>query len=105
LSIEDSQKVDFISIDKEGNVVLTISDHLEWVENNEHLLILQNKINSYLAFIENGNLYEQYPDTKDKKIIISIVAKFLPDNDGELFLKRAKEILNSAGYNYAFSML
>ena len=105
MSIEDSQKIDVISIDKEGNVVLTISDHLEWDESNENLLILQNKINFYLASIENRNLYEQYPEAKDRKIIISIIAKFRPNDDGELFLQQARATLNSAGYAFFFSIL
>ena len=49
MSVDQLDKVDFISKTSEGNVELTISDHLEWDDKNEHLLILQNKINAYLV--------------------------------------------------------
>ena len=45
-----------MSIDNDENVVLTITDHLEWDIENEHLLILQDKINAYLGAIEDGEL-------------------------------------------------
>ena len=44
MSVDQLDKVDFISKTSEGNVELTISDHLEWDDKNEHLLILQNKV-------------------------------------------------------------
>lgn len=53
MSIEETEVIDFIGIDKEqGEVSLTISDHLEWDDN--HLFILQKKLNSYISFIESG---------------------------------------------------
>src|SRR5437867_5010001 len=79
MSVENLNVIDFVSIDKNENVVLTISDHLEWDINNEHLLILQNKINNYLASIENGSFYENYPKRKDRNIVISIAAKYSPN--------------------------
>jgi len=56
VSVENFKVIDVVSIDKNENVVVGASDHLEWDEKNEHLLILQNKINAYLAAIENGSL-------------------------------------------------
>ncbi len=105
MSVENLNILDAVSIDKNKNVVLSISDHLEWDEGNEHLLILQNKINLYLTAIENGSLYEEYPDAKNRDIVINIAAKFSPNNDGEIFLKRVKETLNLAGYAFSFSVL
>lgn len=53
MSIEQSDKIDFISTTKSGKVQLTISDHLEWNDEEMHLLILQKKINAYLDFIQS----------------------------------------------------
>ncbi|OGL65770.1 hypothetical protein A2753_02785 [Candidatus Uhrbacteria bacterium RIFCSPHIGHO2_01_FULL_47_11] len=39
MSIEQTSVVDFVSINKEGEVMLTISDHLEWDEKNEHVVL------------------------------------------------------------------
>ena len=102
MSIENLEVIDAISIDKDNNVVLSISDHLEWDEKNEHLVILQNKINLYLNAIESGDLYKHYPKAQDRDIVINIVSKFPPNNDGHLFLRKVKDILNSSGYNFSF---
>jgi len=59
MSIEQADKIDFVNIeDKTGDVLLSISDHLSWDEGEgEHLLMLQAKLNTYLAFIEGGQMY------------------------------------------------
>lgn len=62
MSIEDQGSVDAIGIDQEGVVVRTLSDHLEW--DDGHLFLLQEKINTYLAFLESGEVFETYPDSK-----------------------------------------
>jgi hypothetical protein len=102
MSIEQKDVIDFVSIDPKGNAVLTISDHLPWDAENEHLLLLQDKINSYLGAIETGELYDAYPNGKNRNIIIRIVALESPNKDGLLFLERAKGILTSAGYGFEF---
>jgi hypothetical protein len=59
MSVLDPNSVDAAGIDKEsGDVVLTISDHLEWDDANGHLLALQAKLNGYLRFVEGGDLPE-----------------------------------------------
>jgi hypothetical protein len=98
MSVDNSKVIDSISLDKEGNVVLTISDHLPWDEKNEHLLILQDKINAYLEFIENGELIENYPDANGREILINIITKYLPNTTAELFLKRTKDKSKSKNF-------
>jgi hypothetical protein len=68
------------------------------------LLILQNKINVYLSAIETGNFYEEYPDAKGRNIIINVVAQYEPNDSARLFLDTTKEILQSAGYGFEFSI-
>lgn len=103
MSVENLKVIDFVSIDLNGNVVLTISDHLEWNESNEHLLVLQDKINAYLSAIESGDLYKQYSDAKGRNIVINLVVKHVPNKDGMIFIKRIKEAVTSAGYSFTFS--
>lgn len=104
MSVKDLKVIDFVSIDLNSNAVLTISDHLEWDENNEHLQILQDKINIYLAAIENGSLYKEYPNAKNRDIVLNIVAKYPPNKDGKVFMQRVKESLKAAGYGFSFQI-
>ena len=105
MSVENLKVIDFASVDKNGNAVLTISDHLKWDDNNEHLLILQNKINAYLSAIEAGNFYDEYPDAKGRNIIISIVAKYEPNVNAKVFLNKTKEMLETTGYGFHFNVI
>ena len=105
MSVENFKILDVIGIDKNENAVLTISDHLEWDSDNEHLMILQNKINAYLEAIENGSLYIDYPKAIDRKIIINIIAKYEPSEDGKIFLDRISALLSEAGYGFKFSVV
>lgn len=106
MPLSNLEVVDVVSIDLIGNAVLTISDDLMWDDNNnEHLFALQSKINAYLGFIESGNLYQEYPNAKDRGITINIVAKYEPNDNARLFLDTTKKILQSAGYGFEFSVL
>ena len=105
MSVENKHVVDVIGIDKNENVILTISDHLEWDEFNEHLIILQDKLNSYLGFIESGNLYESYPDAIGRHIVINVCLKYKPNKVGKEFLARSEKILTAAGYGFSFKHL
>lgn len=105
MSVEDKNVIDIISIDEDGNAVLTISDHLKWDDQNEHLLILQDKINAYLESIEGGDLYIKYPNAKNRNIVIRIISLNEPNKDGYFFLDRAREVLEDAGYGFRFEHL
>lgn len=97
MSVEYKNVIDIITTDKQGTLVLTISDHLEWNDENEHLLLLQDKINSYLDFIESDQLAESYPDKADKKIMRQIVFKYYPNKTAEEFLAIVERFLNEKG--------
>jgi hypothetical protein len=105
MSIENIGIIDFVSLDKYGNTVLTISDHLEWDTNNEHLFLLQEKINAYINAIESGALYENYPAAKGKKIAISLSLKYWPSSDALQFLEKVRSYLNSNGYDFSYKKL
>jgi hypothetical protein len=106
MSVEDLNTIDIIGIDKEeDSVILTIADHLEWNGDDDHLYVLQEKINTYLGAIDSGELFEKYPDAKGRKVVINIVAKYEPDKEGFLFLEKVKEILSKTSYILQFSVL
>jgi hypothetical protein len=105
MAIENSNIIDFCSLDKYGNVELTISDHLMWDDTQNHLLLLQSKINAYLSTIESGELFVNYPSAKDKKVVIGLVLKYWPNSEGHLFLERVKVFLKSSGYDFYYKKL
>jgi hypothetical protein len=100
VSIEQPDVVDIISTNRlTGDVTLTISDHLDWSDSTEHQLLLQQKLNRYLAFVESGEILQSYPAAKDRRIVFKVVFKFAPDEAGLAFLANARSIIESAGFS------
>lgn len=100
MAIDNVEIIDLIGIDKRTDkVILTISDHLDWEDETSHILLLQDKINSYLRFIESGEIYESYPDAKNRAIVIQIVKKYSLTPKGEEFIRSAKCIVEDAGFD------
>jgi hypothetical protein len=81
-------------------VVLTVSDHLEWLDSRAHQEALQTKLNRYLAFIESGEMLDRYPDAKGRSVLIRVVMKFAPDASGREFLSRAEKVVAAAGFGF-----
>jgi len=102
MAVNDKNVIDMVSIDENDLVILTITDHLEWDSKNEHLLVLHEKINTYLGTTESHELYEKYPKAIEKNICIRIVSFHEPNHDGLIFLERVKEIIEKAGYRFEF---
>ena len=101
MTIEQEKAIDLINTNEEkGYVILTISDHLEWDEVGEKLLVLKNKINPYLAFIESDKILENHPEAKYKTIVIRLVSLEAPKEEGNKFIKIATLIIEEAGFKF-----
>ncbi|WP_197325802.1 DUF6572 domain-containing protein [Ralstonia solanacearum] len=107
MSIVDSNVVDMIGIpsDDLSLVVMGISDHLAWGEDSEeHLILLQEKINCYLRFIESGEIYNSFPSSVGKAPVIEIIAKFqMTDDRAKDFFSAAKRVLAASGIDLRYS--
>jgi hypothetical protein len=100
MTIEQTGVVDIISIPEGSNDAhLIISDHLPWNDTaKDHLLLLQEKINEYVGFIESGTIYEVRSDLKGKRLAIKVIAKYPLSAEASQFIARAKEFLSKAGF-------
>jgi hypothetical protein len=104
LAIDNPNVIDVIGTDPTTcEVVLSIADHLEWDDDrSEHLLLLQEKINRYIGFIESGELLEFRPDAVSQPIHIHVVCKYPPSEDGERFLALARGTIEQAGWSFTW---
>lgn len=107
MSITETKVVDIIAVPEwePENVILVITDHLEWgdkAQQGEHLLLLQEKINSYVAFIESGELLESYPPAKDKLPIIRVNGLYELLAQGKTFVDQVTDLLKGAGIGFEF---
>ena len=103
MSLEESNKIDIINTDNSANeVVLTITDHFDWVDVENHLLKLQEKINTYLSFIESGEIYEAYTNAKGKEIVIQVLYKFVLVQEAIDFYQAVSDIVEGAGFSFQY---
>jgi hypothetical protein len=97
--------IDIISTNpKTGEVTLTISDHLDWSEPNEHLLILQDKLNAYLRFIEGDEVVEYCKGQRPPSITVHVAFMHKPVQDAIDFLMKASEIVSDVGASLRYTV-
>jgi len=106
MTVAEPKKIDFTAISKDRtHVALVIVDHLDWLTNEgEHLLMLQDKLNSYLEFIESGELVQNVPRAKGLPVIISIMGKYPLSTEAEKFFDLAKDAVTEAGFSLEFKV-
>jgi hypothetical protein len=109
MTVEDIKQIDFARLDEKANEVkLVISDHLGWERNEldeqgEHLLTLQEKLNSYLAFIESGEIYQKIPQAVGRSIVIQVVGKYPLSEEANKFYRLAGGVIEDAGFSLRFT--
>jgi hypothetical protein len=106
MSIEDVDKIDLVAGErKTGDMILTISDHLDWDEKEgEHLIVLQKKLNTYLEFIESGQIYAKVPQAAGQKIVIHVMGKFPLSDEAKKFYRLAGKAIEDAGFSLRFEL-
>lgn len=110
MTIEDLDVVDTIGLHPTtGEVGLMIIDHLEWAEdgrsNKEHLYLLREKVNTYVAFIESGEIYESYPEARGKEPVIIVFGLDPMNQEAKVFFEKIKASLLKAGHKIRFKPL
>jgi hypothetical protein len=104
MTIEQSDVVDAISTNEEF-VNLTISDHLDWDDELEHIYALQEKINAYLSFVESGEILAVYPQAAGKIPVINVFMMVAPNEAGARFFDHIRPILKDAGFELRVRVL
>jgi hypothetical protein len=106
MSIDKVNELDLVGTDKQtGDVILTIVDEQDWKDEYNHLLMLQEKINTYLSAIEGGEINEVYPQSIGRKFIINIYFKFNPSTTVEEFLRNVSIIVENAGFKFRWKVV
>jgi len=102
MTIEEAGKVDIVALPRNRReVILLVADHLPWSDDEqgrlEHVYLLQEKLNSYLRYVESGELYRDFPDAKGRKVVFLVGHKHEIPEDVISLLERMREILADAG--------
>ncbi|WP_190286309.1 DUF6572 domain-containing protein [Cupriavidus cauae] len=96
MAVETSSTIDAVGVYRlTGAIHLSIIDALPW--DDRHLELLQEKLNTYLAFIESGEIYRSYPDATERSLVIDIIMRFRPSQRAEFFFEQARAVIESYG--------
>jgi hypothetical protein len=100
MALGKTRVVDAIGINKQSETVdLAIIDEWDWEDPENHLFMLQEKMNSYLAFIESGEIHEVYPDATGRDIAIIVYSRYPLPSEAYEFMTRAAEVIAGAGFS------
>lgn len=105
MSIVDNKTVDGVALtdDKKG-IILLITDHLEWKDEYQHLIMLQAKINAYISFLEEKQYKDIYQDMSIMYGIIEIHFLHCLTKNAEKFLHSVNNQLNELGIKIQYSV-
>lgn len=107
MSIEQTDVVDKIGIDKlTGDAMLTIFDPLDWHgDQGMHLQLLQDKLNSYLRFVESGEMVEGHPATRKRRVIFHVIGRYPLSAEARKFYDIVSPVIAEAGFTLRFELM
>jgi uncharacterized protein DUF6572 len=71
--------IDVFAQDTTGEVVLVMNDSGEWDGSDERLLALQERFNTYVSFLLDGEMTEKHPELAGKPARIELRCASTPD--------------------------
>ena len=104
MALQNARVIDRVGIEADtGHVVLTVVDEMDWSDDQRHLLALQQKLNTYLSFVERGEVFRRIaweggrtlPRTTPVKV--GIVARHPFPGYAMAFLEYARHVFESSG--------
>jgi hypothetical protein len=103
MSISETDTIDVVASRPDSPVVkLVITDHLEWEDIDEHLRLLQAKFNTYIAFVESGQLgrMKEPKLPPSPEVRIAVVALHAPPEETSDFFVRVEDFLREVGIGF-----
>ena len=100
-------KIDIIAFDRKGDkVVLSLIETREWGEDDKALFDLQEKLNTYIGYVDQGRLIEDYPNMRDKPVEFRLQTVFpLRSRDKEFIEEVRREHLTPRGIEWKTEMI
>lgn len=98
--IYDLEEVDLLITVKDNptQLCLGISDEIQWEHHiEEHLLLLQKKLNNYVTFIQNRGYEATMPNREFDDFVIRFYFAYKPDEKAESFLHDYQGVLEKDG--------
>jgi hypothetical protein len=86
--------IDDVSVEPDGSVTLRLVQDWEWDESDHLLLLLQEKLFNYLAFVADGELARAHPGQRWR---VAVDCRTEPDQRTHELLRAAAEQFGALG--------
>lgn len=91
LNIEKTDTIDSLAYEQAtSSLILLLADGMDWSDTNRHLLLLQEKLNTYIWYIDSEQYKEKYPNVKSVELRVSFL--FEEPEICHKLLERAKQV-------------
>ncbi len=106
MSIRDVDVIDYVYLEEGGTPVLVVSDPLTWKppEDEDHLELLREKLNSQIAFVENGQLCSIYPPYSGGIVRVEVVARHALNEAAKEFYVIAEKVMRKSKIDLQFRL-
>lgn len=103
MSVIETGKIDIVATRPGSRLVkLVVADHLPWDDSDGHARLLQDKINTYIAFVESGQLARlkepKLPESPE--VHIEVVLQHAPTSRAKEFLRGIDGFLRGIGLGF-----
>lgn len=103
MAIDNVNIIDGTGIDRDRKAIcLLLTDHFSWEGDDgfseyDHLMLLQDKINAYISYLESKQYEEQYPGEIFEMAVIEIHFKYDITENCEKFLNTVQNQVGQYG--------
>lgn len=98
MSITQLNAVDGIGISHDGeSLVMMIADEMNWQNLDAHLIMLENKMNAYLEYLESKQYKELYPDEIFSYAVFEIHCLYEPTEEAVEYLNVVQDQVGEYG--------
>ncbi len=95
MSVIEKSVVDGIGLADKGIMKMLITDHLDWMDEYNHLLILQEKINAYIGFCESEQYKDVYAEEEIEHVVFEVHFLYTPTQNAYKFLQQIPSQINN----------
>ena len=104
MAVHESSIIDIVSLDQTDAVILSVVDHLDWDDEQKHLYMIQDKLNTYCRYIENAQLYDDCPAARDRRPLISLMLFNPPPLTAVDFFEAFKLAIEAEGIGFQWRL-
>lgn len=105
MTVEQNDVIDGIGLEPGGlAVAMLISDHLGW-SNPRDIAVRAAKIEAYADVVLSGSLADHYPPAAEKPVLIKLIYKQSPNDEGARFLASVAKQLQAVGIGFEHTSL